>query len=258
VYIPGALEDNPYLPEGYERDLAVLTPWRFQQLRHNDWNIVAGLFFTEFAASTHVQDLGDPADSVAWFRSMDWGYVAPGVCHWWACLPDRRYYVRYEFKFSHATIPQVCSEIINRTKDAGISRVRYTAADPAMWQQLGTTGEAMNETFAKCRVPITKAHNDRVNGWQRCHEILALRSDGKPTTVIHPSCVYLIRTLASAISAKQNPEDIDIDDDHPLDSFRYGAMSRPAPTAVKHRTSNRTFKAAQQRIAEFRRHMSLR
>lgn len=57
VYIPGKLEDNPYLDENYERDLAVLEPWRYEQLRNNDWDIVQGLFFGKFKSSTHVVDL---------------------------------------------------------------------------------------------------------------------------------------------------------------------------------------------------------
>jgi hypothetical protein len=54
-YIPGNLEDNPYLPSSYERDLALLPPWRYKQLRYNDWNVIAGQFFVEFDARTHVR-----------------------------------------------------------------------------------------------------------------------------------------------------------------------------------------------------------
>lgn len=260
VYVPGVLEDNPYLPPDYERDLALLEPWRFQQLRHNDWDIVAGLFFTSFNATTHVQDLGDPGPNVQWFRSFDWGYVNPGDVLWWACLPDGRYYIRYEFKFSHADVPTVCEEIIKRTVDAGIQGcIRYTAADPALWSPNGNTGEDMNETFMRHGVPLMKARNERMNGWQRIREMLRLRPDNQPTVVIHPDCRYLIRSMGAAVSDPTNPEDVDTSiDDHALDTFRYGAMSRPAPTRVKTSTSGNTFKAAQNRIIQYQRRLARR
>lgn len=257
VYIPGNLEDNPYLPESYERDLAVLQPWRFQQLRHNDWDIISGQFFTEFSGNTHVADLGDPGSNVEWFRSIDWGYVEPGWVGWWACLPDGVYYIRRELKYSHATIPEVCEKILEIDEELGIERVRYTVADPAMWQPAGTTGEAMNETFARHGVPLIKGHNDRVNGWQRVRELLKLREDGRPSIIIHSSCRYLIRTMSEAVSSRSNPEDVDTTiDDHPLDGVRYGAMSRPSPTSRRSPgASSRTF-AGQKRLARKLRQMA--
>lgn len=260
AYIPGQLEDNPYLPDTYERDLAILSPWRFKQLRYNDWDVVAGTFFTEFDTKVHVADLGDPGSNVQWFRSMDWGYVNPGVVLWWACLPDGINYVRHEFKYSHATIDVVASEIIEQTKDLNAQYIRYTVADPAMWSPSTYDGEDMNETFMRCRVPLFKGKNDRVNGWQRVRELLKLREDGKPHLIIHPSCRYLIRTLASAISDKHNPEDVDTSiDDHAIDALRYGAMSRPSPTRPKAMSaSGRTFKALMKQTADYRRSLTVR
>jgi hypothetical protein len=191
---------------------------------------------------------------------MDWGYVNPGCVLWWACLPDGRYYIRYEFKFSHADVATVCDEIIKRTIDAGIQGcIRYTAADPALWSPNGNTGEDMNETFMRHRVPLTKARNDRVNGWQRVREMLKLREDGEPTVVIHPDCRYVVRSMGAAVSSKTDPEDVDTSmDDHALDTVRYGAMSRPAPTRAKSMMRGNTFKAAQNRIVQFQRRLARR
>lgn len=259
AYIPGNLEDNPYLPERYERDLAILAPWRYQQLRFNDWDVVAGVFFTEFATHTHVADLGDPGDNVEWFRSLDWGYVSPGVCLWWACMADGVYYIRKEFKFSHATIPVVCDKINEMTDELGVYRVRYTAADPSLWSPAGNGGEDMNETFMRAGTPLIKAKNDRVNGWQRVREMLQMRPDNRPTLIIHPDCRYLIRTLSGAISSKSNPEDVDTNiDDHAIDALRYGAMSRPAPTHTKAPAKAQTFKAWQQKTIDYRRSINVR
>lgn len=266
VYIPGILEDNPYLDENYERDLAILSPWRYEQLRHNNWDIMAGQFFHEFKSSTHVKDLGDPGGDVEWFRSMDWGYINPGVCLWWACLPDGVLYIRKELKFSHTSIPEVSDQIREITKDLGIPRVRYTSADPSIFSQYGGSssdkqeGETIAETFARppCRVPLVKADNNRSSGWQRIRELLRLRPDGKPWLVIHPDCRYLIRTFAAATSAKHDPEDIGFEDDHALDAARYGGMSRPSPTRKSKVGSSKTFRAAQERVRQHQRQLTVR
>jgi hypothetical protein len=92
-----------------------------------------------------------------------------------------------------------------------------------------------------------------------CFARVRLREDGNPTIIIHPECRYLIRTIAAAISAKNDPEDVDTTlDDHAIDTLRYGAMSRPAPTKARTLTSGNTFAAAQARIKQYNRKMKAR
>ena len=270
AYIPGNLTDNPYLPPSYQSDLAVLQPWRFKQLRYNDWDVIAGTFFTEFAAvPPYVQDLGDPGDSVEWFRSMDWGYVQPGCVLWWACMPDGIFYIRHEFKFSHRTIDKVIEKVHEYDQELGIhkSSFRYSVADPALRgtnvaaaNQAGViTGETMDESFAKGGMPLIMGKNDRIPGWTRVRELLKLREDKRPTLVIHPSCRYLIRTLAAAVSAKNDPEDIDTAiDDHAIDSLRYGAMSRPSKTVERADKVPGSFNSVRAKMIQFRKSYATR
>lgn len=249
-YIPGNLEDNPYLPASYQSDLAVLQPWRFQQLRYNDWDVVAGTFFAQFSTSTHVKDLGDPGENVEWFESLDWGYIQPGVVLWWALLPDGVLYIRKELKYSHMLIENLVDRVMEIRAELGIRRenLRYSVADPALQgpnitkttSQGVITGETMDETFRKAGMPLVMGKNDRHQGWQRVHELLGSRgkikdeqtgveTDLGPHIIIHPSCRYLTRCLSSITSAKNDPEDVDTTaDDHPADATRYGAMSRPS------------------------------
>lgn len=248
-YIPGNVEDNPYLTERYQSDLAVLQPWRHRQLRYNDWDIVAGTFFAEFSKATHVKDLGDPGESVEWFHSLDWGYANPGCILWWACLPDGILYIRREHKFSHLLIEPFVHTVMEIDAELGVrsTNLRYSVADPALrginpnktTQEGVITGETMDETFANAGMPLLMGKNDRKQGWQRVHELLGDRKedvsqpDLGPTIIIHPSCKYLIRCLADAVSAENDPEDVNMKDDHPLDSLRYGSMSRPSPTRIR-------------------------
>lgn len=277
-YIPGNLEDNPYLPPSYQSDLAVLQPWRYQQLRYNDWDTVAGTFFAQFTTKTHVADLGDPGEYVEWFRSLDWGYIQPGVVLWWACLADGILYIRKELKFSHMLIETLCEKVHDIDAELGVRRecLRYFVADPALKgpditksKQGIITGETMQDTFAKAGMPIILGDNSREAGWVRCHELLGSRgtmqqNDGTevdlgPRVIIHPDCRYLIRCLSSIVSAKNNPDDVDTNaDDHPADSFRYGAMSRPRATKVGRIVPAKSFQFYRKQLAARRKKMGIR
>jgi hypothetical protein len=78
-------------------------------------------------------------------------------------------------------------------------------------------------------VPLIQASKDRVNGWKRLREWLAIAPDGLPWLMVHPSCTYLARTLPSLVSDETHPEDVDTDgEDHAADALRYFVMARPA------------------------------
>lgn len=231
-FLPARLEDNPYLKEDYETDLAVLSKWRYEQLRHGDWRVIAGQFFGDWAPSVHVRELALPSD-IEYFASLDWGYSSPGCVLWWACLPDGHYHIVGEWKYSLITDDEIAAGIHAKTRELGIKRLRYIAADPAIWARDGRNrGQSRAETLQRLGLPMRKSDNDRLNGWPRIHALLRPAADGIPWLTVSPNCRYLIRTMPLAQSDKSNPEDVDTNgDDHALDTLRYGAMSRPSPSA---------------------------
>jgi hypothetical protein len=169
------------------------------------------------------------------FGSMDWGFNAPGVMLWWVCLPDGRLHVAQEYKFKGETAERVGNRIHKMTKDLGVAKLRYIAADPAMWAKTGAgRGESIAETLLRLRLPMRRSDNDRRNGWLRVHELLRDHPDGDgPWLSVDPACSYLIRTLPAMVQDDTDPEDIDTTgDDHAADALRYGAMSRPSPTRI--------------------------
>lgn len=232
-YVPGNLEDNPYLPTSYERDLAVLQPWRYQQLRYNNWDIVAGQFFGDFDTRIHVKSLGPlTSDDVLWFRSMDYGFIDPNVTLWWALLPDGLLHIKAEQRRQYETIPKLAKEIRMQDRLMGVRSVRYHVADK--YSMGARTDDASDlsraDTFRECGIVTTTTTQDRELGWTRCHELLVLRADGRPHLSIDPSCRGLVRAISAAVSDPLHPEDIKaFRDDHYLDALRIGAMSRPAP-----------------------------
>ena len=54
AFMPGLLQDNPYLSPRYLRRLLQLEPGRRSQLIDGDWNVFVGMFFSTFSASKHV------------------------------------------------------------------------------------------------------------------------------------------------------------------------------------------------------------
>ncbi len=241
VYIPASLDDNPYMRESYAADLSVLSKFRYEQLRHGDWHVFAGQFFQKWVERRHVVDREVPA-GVQWFTAMDWGSLSPGCVLWFAVLPDRRLYLRAELKFQGQDVAEVSSLIKKREKELGITgKVAYRVGDPAMWIKDAKTkghhliGESISDTFRLNGIPLRQADNDRTNGWARCLQLLRDAPDGEPWFTVHSSCRYFIRTIAAARSDKNDPEDVDTTgDDHALDAWRYGAMSRPSPLASSH------------------------
>lgn len=243
AFFDARLIDNPYISEKYERSLRNLSPIRRRQLLGGDWTAFEGQFFGEFEPYRTTPDGRVPhhvrprqvASNVEVFASMDWGYNAPGVVLWWACLLDGHYHVLHEYKFQQQSVEDVGRAIKKITTfDLRIPQLRYIACDPAMKQRTGAgKGESIFETLARMGLPMRASDNNRFNGWQRVHELLREDAQGTPWLTIDPGCAYLLRTLPSQMQDEHDPDDLDTDgEDHAVDALRYGAMSRPSPTRL--------------------------
>lgn len=159
---------------------------------------------------------------------MDWGFNAPGVVLWWAHVGDNHWHIVRELKFQQMSAETVAIEWRKVMKELGLKRVQYVVADPSMWAKTGHgRGESIAETLQRHGLPMLKGDNDRKNGWQRCHELLRVAPDGYPWLTIDVTCKYGLRSLPAQVSDKKDPDDIDTGgDDHWVDAWRYGAMSR--------------------------------
>jgi hypothetical protein len=231
AFVPALLDDNPYLDPAYEAALAVEKPHRYQQLRYGNFRVFAGQFFPSWNETRHVRRVEVP-DGCRWFRSMDWGYHAPGCVLWWVILPDGHLHVQSELKFRQDDVQTVKGKIQARDRELQIRGHIALYGDPAMQAKTGQTtthGASIAEQLGCGYLP---ADHDRFNGWTRCHQLLRDDRQGEPWLTIDPACRYLIRSIPAAKSDPTDPDDVDTTgDDHALDAWRYGAMSRVAPRA---------------------------
>lgn len=232
-YIEALLDDNPYSSESYERKLAVLPAWRYQQLRHAQWGITEGQFFDEWNSGWHVRYLPVPSGG-EWIEAMDWGYTAPGCVGWFVHLGDNRWHCAKEWKFQKHTPEDVALRMHQIRLELGIARPQYTVVDPAMFARTGQgfKGESIAETLARFGIPCRKGDNNRELGWARVHSWLRKRPDhDEPWLTFSPDCKYLNRSIPGLTSDEHNPEDVNTKlDDHGADMVRMFCMSR-APVA---------------------------
>ena len=174
-----------------------------------------------------MQQIVIPRDTT-WICSADWGFNSPGVILWWAACGDGHWHIAREYKFQYTSAEDVAKEWKKRNKVLGLTRVLYVVADPSMWAKTGHgKGESIAETLQRFGLPMLKGDNDRKNGWQRCHELLREAPDGRPWLTVDVSCTYGLRSLPAQMSDKVDPDDVETrGDDHWVDAWRYGAMSR--------------------------------
>ena len=235
AFFGARLSDNPYMAKGYREALEGLRDARRRQLLEGDWNAWDGQAFDDLRATVndapyHARRM--QLGSVDWSAGMDWGFHAPGWVGLFAHLADEHYHLAYEYKFRGQSIETVATEIKALLKACGIKKLRYIAADPAMWQKTGAgRGESIAETLQRRGLPMRKGDNDRFLGWMRLHEFLREDGSGRPWLTIDPDCRYWWRSVPSLMQDKNDPDDVDTTgDDHAADGWRYWAMSRPSPT----------------------------
>lgn len=237
VFIPARVTDNKVLMErdpSYLRNLQSLPEHLRRAYLDGDWDAVEGQYFDDYNRLIHVVEPFEIPEDWKRFRAMDWGYRDPCCVLWVAIAPNRQLFVYDEIYETKVLASDMALRIRARTVNA---KIAYTVASPDAWQKRGVdgvSGQTIAETFAKSHVPLMKADNNRVMGWQRIHECLAVDPDTKkPILQIFPGCRNLLRTLPTLQTSEIDHEDVSGKcEDHAPEALRYAVMSRPAP---KHR-----------------------
>jgi hypothetical protein len=169
LFLPAKLDDNPDKAFVAQYRLKLLSKPAHMRARYlyGDWDSMEGGFFEDdWNPGVHViAPFKIPRD---WpkFRSMDWGYKAPGVVGWFAMDPDENLYQFYEFTFRMMRDIEVAERIVEIEQRFGFwnkreRKSRLTGvADTQLWEERGDSGKSKAAVFAAAGVywqPADKA-----------------------------------------------------------------------------------------------------
>ena len=196
-----------------------------------DWTVFSGQVFSEWRSNLHVcEPFKIPASWTRWV-AIDYGFANPFCALWFARSPDKKHVYIYRELYERGWLAR---EQARRVKAASEGeRIWLYAADPSMWQKKReTTGISFADEYGREGLTLTKANNERLAGWDVCHEALAWKElpNGRllkePRLQVFSTCPNFIRTVPALPYDPIKVEDVDTDaEDHPGDAWRYGMMA---------------------------------
>lgn len=236
--------DNKFIDDDYKSVLLAMkdtNPNGYKVYCLGEWGVYEGQFFNMWDTDKHVCKPFPIPKEWPRIRSIDWGSYRPYAVGWYAIDYDGRAW-KYRELYGYGgkanlgtkeTAQQVAKKIRAIEKAAGEENV-YGIADPACWIKTGSSGPSIAEDFSLEGVGVSKADNDRRQGWEQMKTRL-IGIDGKPWLIHFDTCVHSIRTIPILTHDEHKVEDLDSDlEDHNADEERYFCMSRPwKPIHVK-------------------------
>lgn len=218
-----------------EEILGSLTGPRRERLLHGKWAAAEGLVYDRWDAAIHLVDRFDIPSDWQRFRSIDFGYVNPAVCQWWAMDGDGRLYLYRELYVCKWTTDALAKEI-NRLSvgEAYIGTVAdHDAGDRAILADNG--------------IVTVAARKDVREGINRVQERLAVDGSGRARLYVFrdalvsrdPLCVENKKPCGFAEevdgyvwSDNQKRDEPVKSDDHGCDAMRYGVMFADQPRVM--------------------------
>jgi hypothetical protein len=270
LFIPAKLEDNPTAlqddPDYEDKLYGLGSATLVAAMRHGDWDVVEGAFFSEWSNEQHV--IAPFAVPRHWlrFRSGDWGSASPYSIGWWAVVSDdfrprprvlpRGAIVRYREDYGKVGGKLTATALGKRIVKAEEQdpKLTFGVLDPSAFKEDGgpSIGERINDELLKSKLigfhqadnaRVTRADgNDRggpMGGWDQVRARLigtARKLDdgsvdwaiGRPMIYCFATCVDSIRTIPVLQHDPHRAEDLDTTaEDHAADDWRYACMSRP-------------------------------
>lgn len=229
-FLRAATEDNPSLDyaDTMAGLMSIADPLQRRAQAFGDWDLPAGQFFSTFNRDVHVVDHRSVKIDKDWrvWRAVDWGFRAPAMCLWGAMDPkDASLYVVKEWMQSEVPTPIQATTIRLLSKD--LPPCHLTLADPSMWRKTKGVGRSEAQEYARAGLDLTRANNNRHQGWALIHKLLHYDDFTPPRLRIFDTCPELIKWLANVERSDKDLEDIkeptNLTDlrDEPGDALRY-------------------------------------
>lgn len=218
-------------------DLAITNPDRYLVVGLGEYGIPGGAYFDEFRTDIHViEPFVIPQD---WKRyiTIDYGLDMLAVL-WIAVDTHNKAYCYKELHQSNLIVSDAANAILDKTKEN--EKIYQTFAPPDLWNRNRDTGKSTAEIMGECGLWLTKADNNRIQGWYNVKEWLKPYQDEQETmtaslVIFKDRCPNLIRNLPQIQCDEKDPNDCATQPHgvtHICDSLRYFLSGRPSPTIV--------------------------
>ena len=214
-------------------DLEFTNPERYKVVGLGEYGIPGGAYFDEFRTDIHViEPFVIPSH---WKRYTTKDYGLDMLANYWITVDDHNKAYVYKELYESNLIISKAAETIHMINGTDIIQDKY--APPDLWNRRQETGKSAAEIFSDNGEYLTKANNNRVQGWYNMKEWLAPFDDEQgiktANLVIFKNCVNLIRTLPQLQCDPKDPNDVDGTSNHELthgpDALRYWIAGRPYP-----------------------------
>lgn len=157
LFLPAKLDDNPDKDFVRTYKIKLLSKPAHMRARYlyGDWDSVEGGYFEDdYNPGVHLIDPFKIPRDWPKFRSMDWGYKAPGTIGWFAMDPDENLYQFYEFNFRLMRDREVAKRVVEIEQRFGFWNARERksrltgVADTQLWEERGDSGKSKAAEFA--------------------------------------------------------------------------------------------------------------
>ena len=138
--------------EDYLAKLGKLTGHTKARLLEGKWASAIGVVYGEYEPSIHLVDRFDIPKGWKRFLSIDFGFMNPFVCQWWALSPDDTLYMYREIYFTERTVREHAKqirEICEAEEPAGVIPTAicdHDAEDRATLRENGIKTKAANKS----------------------------------------------------------------------------------------------------------------
>lgn len=232
-FIPANYKDNVFLDEGYIKYLESLTGLLGRMWRDGDWDVGAGMFFTNWDHNIHVIEPFEIPRHWSMWGSFDYGFSHPTAAYWWTSNDGNKYTIA-EHVEPRWLVPQhaeVMKEKTAKFKRNMSQMDGFNAGHDAFAKRGDYEGKTIADQYKVNGITLYRANIDRVAGAAEMLRHLGnSEAKLKPTWYVFSSCTHLIDCIPAMLSDEHRPEDVlkidadieGIGGDDPYDGSRYG------------------------------------
>ena len=225
-------EDNPHNPPEYLDVLRSITGVMGMRLAKGMWVQAEGVVYDTWNDALHMIS-AMPAGWEKWrkIRVIDFGYVNPFVCQWWAIDPDGRMYRYREMYMTKRTVTDHAKQInfYSQGESYEATICDHDAEDRATLKQSGIASinavKDVSRGIQAVQARLNRGHDDRPRLFLLKNALIekdsALATERKPNCTEQELPGYIWQIAADGKPNKEEPLKLN---DHGADALRYAVM----------------------------------